>query len=557
MRKKLSFIIVFAMLLSTVAMFAGCTKGGVAIDNTKTQLYISNYDGGQGTTWLYDKNSIDTLVGRFEEAYKNVSFEEGKMGVQVHVKATKEKGSSILSSMSALTEEIFFSEDIPYYSQASQGKFLDITDVIADVTDSAKNPGVSIDSTRLEGLSVNGKYYALPHYEIYDGLVYDKTLFENENLYFSNVMSNDGMHKFVESEDETRSPGPDAKMGTSDDGLPMTVGEFYKLCDEMVDKNITPMVWSGEHAFNFSHAFHVFYANALSRDELLANYSFDSNGTATKVITGFNGSTPVIEEVVITEENGYLVRQQAAKYYALEFLHKLYTTEAWYYADSVKNSVFSSKMAQEVFVRNVFEGGTTKPIGMLFDGNWWYNEASSVIQETKDNYGAQAANREFGYMTIPTAQTMAEANEGIEMKLVNNYNSYAFIKANIAPEKIECAKEFLRFAYTEKNLQQYTLDTGLSKAVDYSMTDAQLAQLPTFASDLIAYKMEHGSIDTRSTSTIYLKYFEADIKEASEIKGIGSFDWIPNAFKNSKVTPANYFTGMWISQSDWQNKYNK
>ena len=45
------------------------------IDATKTQLYVGTYDGAYGDEWLY------AVKTRFEEKYKDVSFESGKTGV--------------------------------------------------------------------------------------------------------------------------------------------------------------------------------------------------------------------------------------------------------------------------------------------------------------------------------------------------------------------------------------------------------------------------------------------------------------------------------------------
>ena len=550
MKKIISVVLAGIIGTSVVSACVGCSKPGPEIDTTKTQLYVSNYNGGQGTAWLDTENSTDDMIGRFEEAYKDVSFEDGKTGVQVLVTPTKTKGNTLISQMSGMEEEVFFQEDVPYGTAADAGKFLDITDVINSVQ---AQEGVSINETRLENLSVDGKYYAIPHYEIYDGITYDVDLFEDELLYFADERDN-GNDGFLVTKNDIRSKGPDGEYDTWDDGLPASVDEFFKLCDHMVSLGIIPMVWSGQYAFYFAHIMMAFSANYLSAEELKANFSFDSNGVETEVVTGFNAAgVPQIQKVAITPENGNVVYAQAAKYYALDFMSRIYSNPNYYYDKSTSSSVFSHTDAQDAFVKSKLKGGDSKPIAMLVDGNWWYNEAKTSIQESYA-YGAKAYNRKFGYLPIPTAQTEAQAEAGKEMKLLNAYSSYVFVKSSIKPAKIKLAKEFIKFCYTPANLQQFTMDTGLHKAVDYSMTEEQLKTMPYQSKMLMEYKMEHGSYDTRSTSPIYLQS-EGELLTASVVSG-SSYDYPTDAFKN-KVSAKDYFKGMWIESDSWTAMYSK
>ena len=75
----------------------------------------------------------------------------------------------------------------------------------------------------------NGSYYALPHYEIYTGLVYDADLFTEKAFYFAKGGG-------WTDEDSEKSCGPDGIYNTYDDGLPSSYEEFYKMMDKMVDE---------------------------------------------------------------------------------------------------------------------------------------------------------------------------------------------------------------------------------------------------------------------------------------------------------------------------------
>ena len=547
MKKICSLVLAGILATGMFTAFIGCTVQEEPLDPTKTTLYISNYNGGQGTAWLDKENSLDDLIGRFEEEYKDVHFEEGKTGVQCRVKPTQVKGGTLISQMNSMTEEIFFSEDVPYGS-AAERYFLDVSDVIADIQ---KYEGVSISEERLNNLDIKGKYYAIPHYEIFDGITYDVDLFEANNLYFADDRSTG---EFVTSNADVRSAGPDGEYDTWDDGLPATVDEFFELCDYMIPLGIIPMVWSGQHPFYFAALMMTFSANYLSAEELQANFSFDSQGVESEIVTGFNAAgKPTIEKRTITPANGNDVFSQAAKYYALDFMQRIYSNDKYYYKKSTSSSVFSNLDAQDVFVKSKLKGGDEKPIAMLVDGNWWYNEAKTSIEESY-SYGPAAYNRKFGYFPIPTAQTDEQGREGKEMKLLNKYNSYAFIRASISPSKINAAKEFLKFCYTPANLQQFTLDTGLHKAVEYTMTSDQLNELPYETKQIMTYKMKHGSYEARSTSPIFIER-EGDLLTASVVGGY-SYDYPTDAFKNN-VTARDYFKGMWIDNSSWNAMYGK
>ena len=53
MKQKLSMILALLIGLGSVALGACNRDGGVTIDTSKTQLYVSYYNGGYGNEWLY------------------------------------------------------------------------------------------------------------------------------------------------------------------------------------------------------------------------------------------------------------------------------------------------------------------------------------------------------------------------------------------------------------------------------------------------------------------------------------------------------------------------
>ena len=105
--KRLLAVLMCCLIACTMVACGGGT-GDDPIDPTKTQLYISNYDGGFGDEWLR------ALADRFEELHKDDRLEEGKTGIQVRLVNAKKQGNQILDEMLTSTAEVFFTEGLPY-----------------------------------------------------------------------------------------------------------------------------------------------------------------------------------------------------------------------------------------------------------------------------------------------------------------------------------------------------------------------------------------------------------------------------------------------------------
>ncbi len=103
-----------AALLTSMAVCgaaAGCSprKEQEQINTDKTQLYVGTFDGGFGDDWLYG------VKARFEEKYKDVSFEEGKKGVQVYITAEANyRADKYIDLFATSREEIMFTESFDY-----------------------------------------------------------------------------------------------------------------------------------------------------------------------------------------------------------------------------------------------------------------------------------------------------------------------------------------------------------------------------------------------------------------------------------------------------------
>ena len=240
-----------ALALLLGATTIGCTLIGAGcgpqiveqIDKNKTALIIANYNGGVGETWL------DEMVIRFEKAYENVSLEDGKLGIDVVVDHSKDySGKEIVSTMRAdRKNHLFFTQAMDYYTMVNEGFMADITDVVTETVGSdSKKIESKLSSDKQDFLKKDGKYYAIPHYELYNGIQYDAGVFASKKLYFSDNFNQDGTRAFILNANTKKSCGPDGKYNTYDDGLPSSYEEFYRLIGQMKTNNVIPFIWTGK-----------------------------------------------------------------------------------------------------------------------------------------------------------------------------------------------------------------------------------------------------------------------------------------------------------------------
>ena len=273
MNKKL--FIVMPMLGIILPGLAGC--GSSTDDPNKANLHIVTLDKGIGTTWL------ENAAKAFEELYaESEDFQPGRKGVKITVIGGTTYDGNYLNN-NILNEDIYFTEQVEYRALVNKGKLLDITDVLnADLSIYGDAEGKTIlkklDSTMENYLNVSNKYYGVPFYDAYYGLVYDVTLWKKQNLY----LSNDPEDRFVPYGDENMTLGSDNIAGTPDDGLPATYEEFGILMTELKDRGIKPFVtaqntkeYVADYLFNVA-------ADYEGVDNMVMNTTL--SGTATDLI---------------------------------------------------------------------------------------------------------------------------------------------------------------------------------------------------------------------------------------------------------------------------------
>jgi len=473
---------------STLAACGGKPLGGQnVVDKNKTPLYIGNYDGGFGHEWL------ELYEAGFEEWYKNVSFEEGKMGVDVVPLNDKVSyfAQNLLSTMDRSNIDIIFTEEPAYYDfiTRSAGNLLyDMTDWVKEtLPGEERSIEGKLNQTQKEYYTgYDGKYYGLPHFQSFRGLIYDIDLFNEKSLFIKADGSIAG-----KSTDTDLSNGPDGKAGTYDDGMPATYDELWRWCEYVTQPGIDviPFCWTG----TYKEAYSKYLEDALivdtlgleagqfyfsqSKDEVTVDLirSFDTNGN------------PVITTETVSRDNSYDMCMSAAGYYMLDFWKHI-LDNGWYYNLSMNDLTTHDGIHYDYLRSNLDEDDDLKPIAFMIEGAWWENESGFIFEELDAAYPDKKASRSertFGYMPLPKAR----AEYAGEMTLLDANNAIMFANANIKgkPEEV-IAKKFVQYISTDANIQLFTTTTGIPRDYDVDLKAEQLSTLSSYSQQLWAIR---------------------------------------------------------------------
>ncbi len=485
--------------LGSLAALSGCgTDSG--IDSNKTQLYVKCYQGGYGNKWLYAAKE------RYEALHANDSFEEGKTGVQIVIADQKTKPTS--TEIKNNINELYFFEGLNYLSMTSDGAFEDITDFVTKENpyETGKTIESKMTADAIEYLDLssdsNKHYYAIPHYVSTFGIVYNKTVFRKYHFYFA-----DGYEKeepgselrFVFSDTDKKSKGPDGIEGTYDDGLPTTYAEFFELVNYIYEGKQIPFVWRGEGNAKdyFGYLLNSLAAFYEGAEQTKINYSMDGemnvvklNDKGTDAVYDEDGN-PVTETVTIHPEkvggayDGYNVQRSAGKYHALDFVRTVVTNKDKWLCNLVTDST-THLDAQTFFINSQFgrlnahKEQKNKSIAMIFEGDWWESEASETIAGLADS---EKQELDFGWMPLP----MADSSSNSKQTVVSDISSLAFMKKGLGENKRKLAGDFLQYMNTDESYREFTRITNAIKYFNYDITDDDKASMSNFGKDFWNY----------------------------------------------------------------------
>lgn len=566
-KKGLITVLAAAMAIASMTTLVGCGPRGEQIDATKTQLHVSNYDGGFGTEWLY------AAKDRFTELVKDVSFESGKTGVQIHINPNRDE---VGTNIQAGTDNIYFSQDIRINDLITQGLVADISDIVteetlADVSDGAET-GKIVDKLNADWRSVltalDGKYYALPHNSSFAGMSYDAKLFTAKRYYLKaqadgswNGQTNAGGWTNVDAD---KTVGPNGVRGDYDDGLPSTLEELTALFNRIAQIGDEPLIWPGRHTWYVSLLAEGLWTNLSGADEAKLSFDFGSEtaNNTMRVVTGFNGDTPIVETKTITPATGYLTKQSEARYYMVKAMYDVLSNVDKYLSKDWTGALCHTETQYEYIYSDLESAKDGNSIAMIVDGCWWYNEAKSAFASSEKTYTDDARNRDFRYMPLPwKVSGGVKEGEGRKPTLLDDASSYAIINAKTTPEGgvRDAAKMFLKFLYTDSECIAFQTTTGAPKSVNYTLPDKTKKGMNSFYRSVADIVADANVVLPASAHGIYVHNQSDFMPLRAYIFGSTvnntEYEFPYNIFTQKQVTVKQYFQGMAITQADWTSAY--
>lgn len=573
--KKFNKILAGALSVVVLASsLVGCGPVGPEdvedINEEQVQIYVSHYNGGVGKAW------IDKIETDFEELYKDYQGVEGKKGVQIVTNHHKNQGDSLADDLLNEKDEVFFTDGSAYYEMVSTNKVLDISSVLTETNTDSKTIESKLTEQQKSYYKVNGAYYALPHYEIFGGLTYNRGLFNSESFFFAKGGAPSEYCDYIQQNNTDPAPiankftdykecqftnlegdlsaGPDGKYGTSDDGLPATYEEFFTLCDRMVEYSTNPFTWSGQ----IGKAYMGYLLGALMADcdgKDMVELSYNFNGTASKLIQSVdsNGNITWEYDVPINKNTGYKIFRTEGTYRALEFLDRMTSNSSYYSNKLTEGQAHSHISAQREFVLSQFnpdKWNDGKYIGMLVEGAYWENEARDMGIFNDLSESNKTVN-DVSYANLPMPK-VDESRIGEPATVVEGQGNLCFVRKNVDTAKVDIIKKFLQFCYTDTKLQEFTALTGVTRGLKYDLSGVTGVGLTDYAKSIIDLKQNAQVAYTVSGSEVYVAHQSYLARRFNSLVGPYCLDEI----MKSDVSAKDIFDSILAlrSQANWNSE---
>ncbi len=517
-KKKILAAVLAVCTLTGVTGMVGCGGGTPAGNNgkyiynvpssSKLEIKVKNFGGGPGNIWL------EETAERFAELKLNETYGD-KTGVYIKYESTYNQNTGAMANDST---SIFFDERMSDPSVLAQsGLLLNLDEIVKDETRVGGKLEDKIFESAKGGIQgLDGSYYALPHYEYYTGVAYNRATFEELNAYFAADDEEDvyehscdyGDAYFIADANAAKSVGPDGKTGviegvdySADDGLPRSLDEFIILCDyikEISEGDVAPITVSGFYP-KYKEYLIVGLWSSLAGAEQMRNY-YNCTGEIEVVKRDESGNLmfkneplftgidyikkPVTEVVTMSEDGkqGWMGNDMVAKYYAISMLEVLENEGFYSKTESGTENHFEAQM--DLYMDGKF---STNESAMLIEGSYWFNESeeNGCFDRYEVYVGKPRSEIDVQWMSLPTS-VYAEGAIGKDACFLDCGQSYAMINAKVAndPALKQACLDFIKFCYSEKELQNFTIKTGLARAINYELSDTQKQDMNTYVADI-------------------------------------------------------------------------
>lgn len=221
---------------------------------------------------------------------------------------------------------MYLLNNLEYDAHVAAGTLMNITDVVnEDLTEYGENESIDdkmLDIVKSYYKREDNSYYAVPFHMCFTTVVYDIDLFEERGFYFD-----ENGELILERKGVEKRKGADGISGTSDDGLPITMSEFFELLDEMVGQSVKPFAWTGQYPLYRQRWLASIWADYEGADNWQLNNTFSGDYTFPKdTFTaeeadkfGLTINADGTQSVTISNKNAYLLQKQPGKEYATVF----------------------------------------------------------------------------------------------------------------------------------------------------------------------------------------------------------------------------------------------
>jgi hypothetical protein len=465
------------------------------------EIKVKNFGGGPGNVWL------EEAAERFAQLKLNEPYGD-KTGVYIKYESTFNQNTSAMANDST---SIFFDERMsdPYaLATNGDGLLLNLDSIVTDETRVGGSLESKIFDAAKGGITGNdGSYYALPHYDFYAGIVYNRSTFADLGAYFAaedeesirSYSCKYGNANFIDDIDAKKSVGPDGKENTNDDGLPCSLDEFIILCDYIKKESegdVSPITVSGKYYNYYPEYLLMGLWSSIAGPEQMRNY-YNCSGEIEVVERDANGNLQFTDEnlfqgisyvkkpktkmVTMSPDgkDGWMGNDMAAKYYAYAML------------DVIEAEGFFSKTATSgddhwTSQMDLYMDGKAgrQNAAMLIEGSYWYNESN-------ENGGFDAYERYVGknrneldvaWMSLPTS-IYAEGAVGRDACFLDVGLAYTMVNKNVEanPALKQACLDFVAFCYTEQELRNFTAKTGITRAISYELSDTDKQKMSKYA----------------------------------------------------------------------------
>lgn len=520
MKTNIRGVIASTMALTILFGMTACNVGGgevvgPQINTSKTQIYVSGYNGGNGVVWL------EKTAAEWNE--KNDKYEL----IIVPNKDSSAITNEIMTGSSAQKFSIYFSGTSAFQPLIYGNYLEDLTDLLDEEVDGAGEGTVEdkigVDENYYDTWKImaskNGEgMYMLPLADNFGLMIFDFDAFLEKGFMISadgndsEVLSAlsaqgvsyekeggalylkeeyEGTTKYFNYEvgDKILSCGKDGVYGTYDDGQPVTEAEFDTLINKIKldGSNSKAFLWTSKYPTYTDMIVNSAMVQYIGVEGEQTYYRYDGP-------IAINGQTETIHL-----ETGYKVFANDGLKKGVEFAQKYLNNTTTAYSKSLTGDISHTDAQSYLLYSYQAEAENLEYAHILVDGEWFENEARPSFKEIERD-GRGFGKREYRVLFLPNF----EGQKGIDGQgngsVVSCLNNGAIIVPKEQDtDKLNAIKDFILYFLKDENLQRYTVESGSMAAYRYELTDEQYESLTPFSKTCLQIRMD--------TKNVYLSRF--------------------------------------------------